>query len=468
MAEVISIVMAAGASTRMKSPVSKLLHSMHGKLIVERAFEQAKVLSHTAPIFVLGHQREEIVAALTQRFGDSSFIGVVQDPPLGTGDALRVALSVLENVADHALVFVMGGDAVCLKPESLKKLVEEHEQKKAVMSFLTARLQDPSAYGRVIRNSAGQIQKIVEFKNASESEKIVNEVNAGFYLFRAGDLKNRLIRLQKNSLTGEFYLTDLIEQAIQDNQYVLGQELSDWTESLGVNTQGELAFCSKVLQQRINQKWMSQGVCLEQPESIFISDETIIEAGVRVGPNCHLKGKNKISLGVEILANCVLENVLVSANTKIHEFCHLKEAEVGERCELGPYARLRPETKLDQGVKIGNFVEIKKSYFAEGSKANHLSYVGDSKVGRNTNIGAGTITCNYDGYNKAQTELGDNVFIGSNSALVAPVKIGKGAIVGAGAVITQDVPENAIALVRAEQKNLEQAAVKFREKRLQS
>ena len=445
---VVSIVLAAGSSTRMKSSKSKLLHEIAGVSLVRRAWAQARVISSEPPVFVLGHQRVEIEQELKKCFG-SEYFSCIQDPPRGTGDAVRIAVeSIKKNNLKPRQVFIMGGDACFVRPQSLEAFRDDHISRKAVLSFLTAYLPDAQHYGRVVRNSHDAVEKIVEAKNASHVELQINEINAGFYLVSWGALNEALALIKPNEKTGEYYLTDIVEILLKQQALVMGLPLGDWKESVGVNTQQDLAFAERVLRDRIVNRWMSAGVQFQDPSSVWISENAVLEADVYIAANVHIQGASKISRG-----------------TRVGAFCHIEDAQIGRKCQLGPFARIRPGSRLDENVKIGNFVETKKSYFHKNSKANHLSYVGDAEVGEASNIGAGTITCNYDGIAKYQTEIGDNVFIGSNSALVAPVKIGAGAIVGAGSVITEDVEVNAIALERSTQQKIKDGATRFRDKR---
>lgn len=463
---IFSIVLAAGASTRMKSSRSKLLHRLLGQEIIVHAYEQALKISEEPPVFVLGHQKDEIEKCLKNEFGESQFQSTIQDPPLGTGDAVRMAMKKIGgSIGDDDLIFIMGGDAVCLTQKSIDRLKSEHISKKAVLSFFTAFLNEPAAYGRVIRSGSGMVNRIVEAKNASAEELSIQEVNAGFYLVQKSALERCIQNLEKNSVSGEFYLTDIVEMLLKDQALVLGIPLEDSSEAMGINTQYEFAQVNSVLRNRVLLEHMANGVCFLDPSSVWVDAAVKIGKDVEIGAGVLLKGKSEIGDQVSISAYSCIENSQIGTGSKVHEFSHLKDSVLGPECEIGPYARLRPETVLDAKVKIGNFVEVKKSHFKEASKANHLSYVGDSEVGARSNIGAGTITCNYDGFRKSKTTLKDDVFVGSNSSLVAPVEIGKGSIIGAGSVITKNVPADSVAVERSKQSNLEGAAISFKEKR---
>jgi len=471
--KIISVVMAAGASTRMRSPLSKLLHPLLGYSIVERAWNQASFISSDI-CMVVGHQRDELRKSLESYWETSGHLEgkkchwVVQDPPLGTGDALRKALGALEKEGDEAQVFIMGGDAVLLRPTTIRDFFQNHFQTKSVLSFLTAHFQPNNAYGRVVRDAQGNVQKIVEAKNASPQELQLTEINAGFYLCSLGLLREALSKITANAKTGEFYITDMVEFARQKNLLVTAAVLMDATESLGINTQEDLFMARRVLQNRINQRWMLEGVRMDDPSTTWIDECVEMQAPAYLEMGVQLRGQTKIQSGTRVGSYSIVEDSYLGEDSVIEAFSHLKEAQVGSQSQVGPYARLRAGSELGEKVKIGNFVEVKKSKFARGSKANHLSYVGDTQVGEDSNIGAGTITCNYDGFDKHKTQIGKNVFIGSNSSLVAPVELGDGAMVGAGSVITKSLPAHSLGLTRSEQRVLSEGGRKFRERRKKS
>ena len=471
--KIISVVMAAGASTRMRSPLSKLLHPLLGYSIIERAWNQASFISSDV-CMIIGHQRDEIKKSLEAYWQASGHLEgkkchwVVQDPPLGTGDALKKALSILEKESDEAQVFIMGGDAVLLRPTTLKDFFQNHFQTKSVLSFLSAHFQPNNSYGRVVRDSQGNVLKIVEAKNASPEQLQITEINAGFYLCSLGLLREAISKITANAKTAEFYLTDAIEYARGQNLLVTAAVLMDATESLGINNQEDLFMARRVLQNRINQRWMIEGVRMDDPSSTWIDEAVEIDVPAHLEMGVQLRGHTKIQSGVRVGSYSIVEDSVLAADSVIEAFSHLKQAQVGAESQVGPFARLRAGTNLAEKVKIGNFVEVKKSSFARGAKANHLSYIGDTQIGEDSNIGAGTITCNYDGYDKHKTLIGKNVFIGSNSSLVAPVELGDGAVVGAGSVITANLPAHSLGLARSDQKVLNEGGKKFREKRQKS
>lgn len=460
-----SIVLAAGASTRMKSKTSKLLHHLLGKTVAYRAYTQASLVSDEV-VFVIGHQAEELKAHLHQILPESKISFCLQEPPLGTADAVRKAVEFLSQSSKQPdYVFIMGGDSVLLRKESLEAFVHQHCSRSAVMSFMTCVWPNESSYGRIVRDKGGNPRKIVEWKNASPEERQIQEVNAGFYLIDFEHLKEAIHHIPKNSLTNEFYLTDLVEYFYTKNHLILSFEVSDTRECLGINTPGELSEAEKILSERVQTYWMSKGVFFHLPETSLISDEVELASDVHIGPGCVIEGKTKIKESSIVEAHCIIRSSVLEESSHIKAFSHLEGAHVGKFAQVGPYARLRTGSKLMEEVRIGNFVEVKNSILEKRAKANHLSYIGDAEVGEETNIGAGTITCNYDGFSKHKTKIGKSVFIGSNSSIVAPVEIAKGAIIGAGSVITKNVAEDSIAVERNEQRELQGAAKNFRERR---
>ncbi len=456
-----TIVLAAGASTRMKSSKSKLLHEILGKTLIRRSFELVSSISHQN-IFVVGKESESIKKELNS---DRAFFGL-QEIPLGTADAVKIGLESLEkNFSSTKDVFICGGDSVLLRSESLKSFVDKHQQSSAVMSLISCDWPGASAYGRVKRDSSGRVEKIVEHKNADFEERKISEINAGFYIFHLKKLRDALGEIKKNEKTGEFYITDLVEYFSRRGDLVLCEKISDHTECLGINTMQELAEAQRILNRRNCLKWMSQGALIQDVETTWIEDSVRLASDVKVGPGVVLRGQTEIQCGAEIEAYCILIDSKISEQVKVKAFSHVESAVFEKNSQVGPFARIRPGTKLSENVRIGNFVETKNSQFAANSKANHLSYIGDAIVGESSNVGAGTITCNYDGFMKHQTKIGSDVFIGSNTSLVAPVELGNGAMVAAGSVITKSVPADGLAVERSEQKNIDNAARRFRARR---
>lgn len=460
----VTVVLAAGASTRMKSSRSKLLHEVLGRPIVHWALDQALWAAEKV-VFVVGHQREDVMAALEPALATTTIRFAVQSEQKGTGHAVQCALSEIDDLLPTGgNVFIMGGDAFLLQHQTLENFRRAHLSSKAALSLMTYNLAFPGAYGRIIRNADGMIESIVEAKDASSEQLAIKEVNAGFYFVRSDILKAALASLSNSNKAQEFYLTDLVSFCRKQGHFVTTFEIP-FEEGLGINTQKELSEVAHVLRRRVNAWWMAQGVSMIDPSSIWVDADVQLSADVVLEPGVILKGKTRIHPRVRVGAYSVIEGAELYEDVVIQPFCHLKDSVVGAESDLGPYARLRPGSVLDRKVHIGNFVEVKKSHLKEGVKAGHLSYLGDSDIGRGTNIGAGTITCNYDGIAKHQTNIGEDVFIGSNTSLVAPIKIGSGAIIGAGSVLTKEVSSNAIAVERSDQREIPQGASRFRERR---
>jgi bifunctional UDP-N-acetylglucosamine pyrophosphorylase/glucosamine-1-phosphate N-acetyltransferase len=447
----------------MKSKLSKLLHPVLGRPVIDWACDQAFWLGEKI-VFVVGHQREAVEAQLARRRPQGEIGYALQAEPRGTGHAVQMALKQLDEWASpETTIFIMGGDAFLLMRETAEAFLQQHLARRAHLSLITTYLKDPAAYGRIVRNSDDKVVGIVEAKDATPEQLLIHEINAGFYLVNYGVLKAALQNLENNNKAGEFYLTDLVQFCDRQNLIVNAVDAKP-EECLGINTQEELAMVAAVLRQRINKFWMSQGVMMEDPQSTVIESDVRLSTDVKIEPGVFLKGHSRIHSGVKIGAYSVIEDSEVGEESHIEAYTHLKQAVVGAQCHLGPFARLRPGSILDEKVHIGNFVEIKKSHLKTGVKAGHLAYLGDAQIGAQTNIGAGTITCNYDGVRKHETVLGDRVFVGSNTSLVAPVNVGDGALIGAGSVITKDVSASSIALERSEQREISGAAERFLKK----
>jgi len=398
---------------------------------------------------VVGHQAD----AVREVLGDD-VQHALQDPPQGTGDAVRCAAG---SVPHKGTVLVLSGDTPRVQPETLQKLLEQHGE--ALCTVLTlsipAQSAPKSAYGRIVRDESGQVSRIVEAANASESELAISEVNSGIYAFNARWLfEDVLPELTPHPPKNEYYLTDAVERAAKAGglQAMLH---SNADELEGINDRFQLSQAESYLRQQILEKWMLEGVTIRDPSTTYVDAEVRLSQDVILEPGVVLKGNTQISEGVRIGPHCVLEDTSIGPHSQIKAGSVCMNAAVGPQCTVGPMARLREGSVLQEGSKVGNFVEIKKSTLGPGAKASHLSYIGDSDVGAEANIGAGTITCNYDGHGKHKTQIGARSFIGSNTALVAPVVVGKDTIVGAGSVVTQDVPAGALAVTRASQKTLE-------------
>jgi bifunctional UDP-N-acetylglucosamine pyrophosphorylase/glucosamine-1-phosphate N-acetyltransferase len=445
-----AVVLCAGKGTRMKSEKAKVLHPILGRPLCAYPLKRAVELGASPLVPVVGHQAAEVEKAIRAQFPQASLRFALQKEQRGTADAVRSAEAALKDFSGRVLILY--GDVPLLRRETLEALVTAHEANKGPLSLVATVLEDPTGYGRVIREG-GKVARIVEHKDCTPEQRAVKECNAGIYLVESSFLWNALAEIRPQNAQGEYYLTDLVEMAAR-----LGPVASveaDATDTAGVNDRVELAARAKVMQQRINERHMRAGVSLVDPGSTFIEDDVTIGPDTEVGPMVTLAAGTVVGRDVTIGQGSVLTASRVANGTSIKPYSVFEEAQVGERCIIGPFARLRPGTELSEEVHLGNFVETKKARIGKGSKANHLAYLGDAKIGSGVNVGAGTITCNYDGVNKHLTELGDGVFIGSDTQLVAPVSVGDGAYVGAGTTVTKNVPPGSLAVSRVPQVNKE-------------
>ena len=449
------IILAAGLGTRMKSSTIKILHRAAGRPIIDYVLDLAADFSDAPPVMVIGHQREQVQEAVGTR---ARF--AIQEEQLGTGHAVLQAAGSVKGKA----VLILSGDVPLTRRETLQKLIDEHERSGNTLTLLTMNLDDPALYGRIVRDSSGVVTKIVEAKDASADEKRIDEVNAGVYVFEGEHLFDNLRKLSNSNAQGEYYLTDLIAVLRNAGQRVGAVIVDDPIEALGVNSRSDLAAVEAEIQRRVVDRLMKEGVTFRNPSTVVIDSTVAIENDTVIYPFVTLEGKTKIGTGCVIEPGVHLHNVTVGNNVHVKSGTVAEDAVIADDATVGPYAHLRPGTKLGKHVKVGNFVETKKAVFGDGSKASHLSYIGDAEVGADVNIGAGTITCNYDGVNKHKTILEDGVFIGSDTQLVAPVRVGRGAYVGAGSTITEDVPPDSLALSRVPQKVIEGWATRRREK----
>ena len=455
------VILAAGLGTRMKSSTIKILHRAAGRPIVDYVLDLASGLTSRPPVMVIGHQRDAVQKAIGERARYA-----VQEQQLGTGHAVLQAAPILEAEGGRTRrILILSGDVPLTRPETLRNLVEEHDRAGNALTLLTMRLDSPGLYGRIIRDRNGDVLRIVEAKDADDEQKKVNEVNAGIYIFSGEYLFDNLRRLSNSNAQGEYYLTDLLGALKGSGHRVGALVVDDPVEALGVNSRAELATVEGEIQRRVVEKLMSDGVTFRNPNTVVIDSTVSIGPDTVVYPFVTLEGSTKIGSGCVIEPGVHLFNVTVGNGVHLKTGSVAEDSEIGEDASVGPYAHLRPGTKLGRGVKIGNFVETKKAVFGAGAKASHLSYIGDADIGADVNIGAGTITCNYDGVNKNKTILEDGVFIGSDTQLVAPVRVGKGAYVGAGSTITKDVPPDALALSRTPQRIVEGWAAKKRAER---
>ena len=453
-----AVILAAGLGTRMKSDTIKILHRAGGRAIVDYVITLAESITGTAPILVIGHQRDAVRAHCGERARYA-----VQDEQLGTGHAVLQARSALGDSLEGKTVLILSGDVPLTRRETLDRMIVEHHTHARAATLLSMVLDVPALYGRIVRGSDGELQRIVEAKDASSEELLLSEVNGGIYLFDAPALFDTLSTLSTDNSQGEYYLTDVIARLRETGRAVGAVIADDPVETLGVNSRAELATVESELVRRRVDELMAQGVTFRNPAAISIDSSVSIGADTVVYPFVTLEGETSIGRNCIVEPGVHLRNVIVEDNVTLRTGTVAEDARIASHSAVGPYSHLRPGTVLQQSVKIGNFVETKKAVFARGAKASHLSYIGDAEVGAEANIGAGTITCNYDGVNKHKTTIGEGAFIGSDTQLVAPVTIGKGAYVGAGSTVTKDVPPDSLALSRTPQKTIVGWATKRRE-----
>jgi bifunctional UDP-N-acetylglucosamine pyrophosphorylase/glucosamine-1-phosphate N-acetyltransferase len=435
------IVLAAGQGKRMRSQRPKILHPLAGRALLGHVLAAARTLSPHRLVVVHGHGADEVRAA----FDGAQVAWALQAEQLGTGHAVQQAMPHISKDAD---ILILYGDVPLVRPETLKRLCAAGREDLAV---LTADMADPAGYGRIVRDGAGRIARIVEEKDASPGELGIREVNAGFMAMKAGRLSSWLGKLTNRNAQKEYYLTDVVKLAVGEGVPVSAVKAEDAWEVAGVNSKRELALLERQYQKIQAESLLEAGVTLADPARIDVRGELTCGEDVSIDVNCVFEGRVTLGDGVRIGPNCILRNVSVAAGTEILPFSHLEDSEVGARCRLGPYARLRPGSSLAEEVHVGNFVEVKASRIGRGSKANHLSYLGDSEIGSGVNVGAGTITCNYDGAAKHRTVIEDDCFIGSDATLVAPVRIARGSYIGAGSTISKDTPPGQLTVARAKQ-----------------
>ncbi len=443
------VILAAGFGTRMKSQTTKVLHRAGGLTLVEHVVRTALTIAPANRIVtVVGHQSERVAAAVAP-YGVRT---ALQDVPRGTGHALRCARQAAP--ADGHLV-VLYGDVPLLSEATLARLVMQQVSGNAAATVLTAELDDPAAYGRIIRGDDGGVEAIVEYKAANESQRAINEINSGIYCFDAALLWRHIDSITTNNPAGEFYLTDMVEILRAHGHRVDGQIMADSSELLGINTKVELAEVDRLFRARKTTELMLDGVTIERPETVTIDLDVTVGPDTVIESHTRLLGNTEIGENARIGAGSVISNSRIAAGVNIEPYCVIDDTDIATGARIGPFARLRLKNRLGAGVHIGNFVELKNTTMGDGAKANHLAYLGDSSIGAKTNIGAGAITCNYDGVHKHPTAIGDGVFVGSNSTLVAPVTLASGSYVAAGSVITENVPDGALGIGRGRQVNKE-------------
>ena len=445
-----AIILAAGKGTRMKSDLPKVLHKVAGISMLEHVFRSVNAINPEKTVTVVGHKAELVEQVLA---GQTDFVR--QTEQLGTGHAVMMAEPVLENLTGQTLV--IAGDTPLITGESLKNLIDFHINHKNVATILTAEADNPFGYGRIVRNQHDEVLKIVEQKDASDFEQQIKEINTGTYVFDNARLFEALKNINTNNAQGEYYITDVIGIFRENGEKVGAYTLKDFDESLGVNDRVALATAEGIMRRRINQQHMVNGVSFVNPHATYIDVDVEIAPEVQVEANVTLKGQTKIGAETILTNGTYIVDSVIGERTVITNSM-IEESSVADGVTVGPYAHIRPGSSLAKDVHVGNFVEVKGSSIGENTKAGHLTYIGNSEVGANVNFGAGTITVNYDGQKKYKTIIGDNVFVGSNSTIIAPVELGDNSLVGAGSTITKDVPADAIALGRGRQINKEDYA----------
>ena len=447
------VVLAAGLGTRMNSSLPKVLHTLSGVPLLQFVLDTLHELKLQKIILIVGKHSEKIKESL-RNTGAISF--AQQRKAKGTGDAVVTAIPFLRRF--RGTVLIINGDTPLVTKETLKKFLALHKKRGNALSLISFVTQHPGSYGRIIRDGRGHVLSIVEDRDATASQKMIQEVNSGVYAIEPEALR-LAEEIRMNELKGEYYLTDIVSitrnKGMKVNAFCIGSE----SEFIGINTREELEIARQILKDRMIRRWQDRGIRFVDPQTVFLSSHPDIGKGTVIYPNVHIEGHTRIGKGCTIYPNVRIVDSIIGNGSIIKDSTLIEESVIENGASVGPFAHIRPGSHIGAGAKIGNFVEIKKSVIGAGTKAMHLTYIGDAKVGKGVNIGAGTITCNYDGYKKHVTTVEDGVFIGSDSQLIAPVRIAKGAYVGAGSTITQDVPSNALALTRTQQKHIEDWAL---------
>ena len=449
------VILAAGKGTRLKSSFAKVLHRAGGRALIEQVMRACAPLGAKKTIVIVGHQAEHVTSVVEPLDAET----VLQQPQHGTGHAMQVARRALGKAK---IALVLPGDAPLVRTETLKALIAAHRAGNAAATILTSVLADPSGYGRVLRKSETTVSAIIEESQLKDDQRDLNEINSSIYCFTLEKLWPALASVKPNNQHRELYLTDAIGAMTAKGETVLAQVVPDSREILGCNTRADLAEADRVFREWKRAALMDAGVTIQLPETVLIDPDVTIGEDTMIEPCVQLLGKTKIGARCMIRTGSVLKDAILGDDVTIEPHCVVAQSRLDDRVIIGPFARLRPDNHLKPDVRIGNFVELKRSTIGEGTKAMHLTYLGDTKIGAKANIGAGTITCNYDGFHKYPTLIGNKVFIGSDSALVAPVRIGDGAYVAAGSTITQSVPADALAIARGRQINKQGWAAKKR------
>jgi len=439
------IILAAGEGKRMKSDLPKVAHVAAGRPLVNHVISAAGALDPSSVVVVVGHGAHEVRTILPRGVKDT-----LQSEQLGTGHAAQVGLEAIGPVDPDDVVMILYGDTPLLTGGLLAELAALDEDESA--RLISAHLDDPTGYGRVIRDGDGEVAAIVEHRDCTSDQLEIDEINAGIYAVRAGRLVDALKRVTNDNAQGEYYLTDVVGILVAEGDRLTAVEASP-QEVMGINSQDQLAEARRELQRRTNKRLMESGVAIIDPDRTYIDESVEVEPGARIYPGTHLEGSTTVGAGSQVGPDVFAVDSTIGKDSTVW-YAVLRSAQVGDECEVGPYASLRPGTVLERGAKAGTFVETKNTVLGEGAKAPHLTYLGDATVGARANIGAGTVTCNYDGYDKHPTVIGEGAFIGSDTMLVAPVEIGEHAITGAGSVITRDVADGALALERSDQREI--------------
>ena len=465
----LGIILAAGMGTRMKSCQPKVIHKLVSQPLLEwvlNSFENLIEDKHYDKIAVVIGEKMPMVEQFLKDWSLEKGIEVnvfYQKERLGTGHAVKMAMPVIEKLKDEEPVYILCGDVPLIKSATLKNMLDESRKRVSDIAVLTVEKNNPAGYGRIVKDKDGCIKKIVEHKDANTQQLAIKEINSGMYLVKASLLKKSLNHLKNDNQQGEYYLTDIVEWIDQNGGKAISVVTDDHHEVSGINNRYQLSILEKVARERINKAHMLNGVTMIDPNQVYIDPGVTIEPDCIIEPMTVIKGKTAIGRGCIIGPMTQIENCSIGENNTI-ERSHLSGVQVKNNVKIGPFARLRENTILEDNVKIGDFVETKKTTIGKGSKAQHLSYLGDTTIEEDVNIGAGTITCNYNGFSKNKTLIEKEAFIGSNTSLVAPVRIGKGSIIGAGSVIVRDVPEDTLAIARAKQSNKENRASELKKK----
>lgn len=449
MPEIATVILAAGEGTRMHSTLPKVLHPVCGRPMIDYSLDLARSLHSKKVVVVTPPQKKN---GVEEHLKNGSHIEAVpQSKPKGTGHAVMVCETALKNF--QGTILILYGDCPLIQSTTLRAFLDHLQEADATFGFISAKLPDPSGFGRVVRDGSGEVLRVVEEKEASPGEKAIHEANVGIYGVQREWLFSTLKKLKPHPVTREYYLTDVIEWAVKDHIRMVGFRGEEPEQFLGINSRRHLSLAEEILRRRLVEHWMERGVSFIDPRQVYLEADVHIGADTVVHPQVQLKGKTWIGNHCLIEAGAVLKNMIVGDAVHIHPYCVLEESAIAKEAQIGPFARLRPLSQVGPKAKVGNFVELKKTKLGAGAKANHLTYLGDAEIGDESNIGCGTITCNYDGQKKHPTKLGKRVFVGSDVQFVAPIQVGDDAYIGAGSTITEDVPAKALAVARSRQIN---------------